>query len=36
MKLAGPLHARLVTHANGVWAFQLTPPPGITAIDDTR
>ncbi len=29
-ELAGPLHARLVTHANGVWAFQLTPPPGVT------
>jgi hypothetical protein len=31
-ELAGPLHARLVTHADGVWAFQLTPPPGITAV----
>ena len=31
-ELAGPLHARLVTHANGVWAFRLTPPPGITTI----
>ena len=31
-ELAGPLHARLVTHANGVWAFHLTPPPGITTF----
>jgi hypothetical protein len=31
-ELAGPLHAKLVTHANGVWAFHLTPPPGMTAI----
>jgi hypothetical protein len=31
-ELAGPLHARLVTHANGVWAFQLTPPPGVTTV----
>jgi Predicted membrane protein (DUF2079) len=31
-ELAGPLHARLVAHANGVWAFQLTPPPGITTV----
>jgi hypothetical protein len=31
-ELAGPLHARLVTHANGVWAFQLTPPPGLTTV----
>ena len=31
-ELAGPLHARLVTHANGVWAFLLTPPPGVTTV----
>ena len=31
-ELAGPLHATLVTHANGVWAFHLTPPPGITTV----
>ncbi len=31
-ELAGPLDARLVTHANGVWAFQLTPPPGMTTF----
>jgi hypothetical protein len=31
-ELAGPLHARLVTHANGVWAFQLTPLPGMTTL----
>ncbi len=31
-ELAGPLHARLVVHANGVWAFQLTPLPGVTTL----
>jgi Predicted membrane protein (DUF2079) len=31
-ELAGPLHARLVAHANGVWAFQLTAPPGISTV----
>jgi len=31
-ELAGPLHATLVTHAHGVWAFQLTPPPGATTV----
>lgn len=31
-ELAGPLHARLVTHANDVWVFRLTPPPGITTL----
>jgi Predicted membrane protein (DUF2079) len=31
-ELAGPLHAALITHANGVWAFQLARPPGITSI----
>ncbi len=31
-ELAGPLKARLVTHANGVWAFHLAQPPGITSI----
>jgi hypothetical protein len=31
-ELAGPLHARLITHANGVWAFRLTPPPGLTTF----
>jgi hypothetical protein len=31
-ELAGPLHARLVTHANGVWAFQLSPPPGVREV----
>jgi Predicted membrane protein (DUF2079) len=29
-ELAGPLHARLVTHANGVWAFELNPSPGVS------
>ena len=27
--LAGPLHATLVTHANGVWAFRWNPPRGV-------
>jgi hypothetical protein len=31
-ELAGPLHATLVTQANGVWAFLLTPPPGVQQI----
>jgi hypothetical protein len=31
-ELAGPLHARLVAHANGVWAFHLNEPPGMTKI----
>jgi len=31
-ELAGPLHATLVAHANGVWAFRLTPPPGVTMV----
>lgn len=26
-ELAGPLHATLMTHANGVWAFRFKPPP---------
>jgi hypothetical protein len=31
-ELAGPLRARLVTHGNGVWAFRLDPPPGMTSV----
>jgi len=31
-ELAGPLHATLVTHANGVWAFLFSPPPGMSHI----
>ena len=31
-ELAGPLHATLVTHANGVWAFRWRPPPGIHSL----
>lgn len=31
-ELAGPLHATLITQANGVWAFRLTPPPGVHQI----
>jgi hypothetical protein len=31
-ELAGPLHATLVAHANGVWAFRWRPPPGVHTI----
>ena len=31
-ELAGPLHAALVTHAHGVWAFRWRPPPQVTRI----
>jgi hypothetical protein len=31
-ELAGPLHASLVTHTHGVWAFRWHPPPGIHTI----
>lgn len=31
-ELAGPLHATLVTHANGVWAFRLNPSPGLRSV----
>jgi hypothetical protein len=31
-EVAGPLHGKLVTQANGVWAFRVTPPPGISSI----
>ena len=31
-RLAGPLHAVLVAHANGVWAFRWRPPPGTYTI----
>lgn len=32
-KLAGPLHATLMTHANGVWAFRFMPrPPGMRTV----
>jgi len=31
-ELAGPLHATLIAHANGVWAFRLNPPPGVTSV----
>jgi hypothetical protein len=31
-KLAGPLRATLVMHANGVWAFRWTPPPGVHRV----
>jgi uncharacterized membrane protein len=31
-ELAGPLHATLEAHANGVWAFRWNPPPGVRTI----
>lgn len=31
-ELAGPLHATLVTHADGVWAFRWLPPAGMHAL----
>jgi len=31
-ELAGPLHATLIAHASGVWAFRWTPPPGVREI----
>jgi hypothetical protein len=31
-ELTGPLHATLVTHAHGVWAFRWRPPPGAREI----
>ena len=31
-QLAGPLHAKLVTDANGVWAFRWSPPLGVRKL----
>jgi Predicted membrane protein (DUF2079) len=31
--LAGPWHARLVTHQNGVWAFVFNPPPRMKSFN---
>jgi hypothetical protein len=31
-ELSGPLHAQLVVHANGVWAFRWVAPPGVRSI----
>ena len=31
-KLAGPLHATLVAHGHGVWAFRWHPPPGLRTL----
>ena len=31
-ELAGPLHASLVTHTHGVWAFRWRPPPDMHTI----
>jgi Predicted membrane protein (DUF2079) len=35
-ELAGPLHAELVAHAHGVWAFRWQPPPGTHTITVPR
>jgi hypothetical protein len=35
-ELAGPYHATLIAHANGVWAFRWTPPPGIHGVQVPR
>ncbi len=31
-ELAGPLHASLVRHANGVWAFRWSPPTDVRSV----
>jgi hypothetical protein len=31
-ELAGPLHARMVVHANGVWAFDWHRPAGVQVV----
>lgn len=31
-ELSGPLHATLVAHSNGVWAFRWRPPQGVHEI----
>ena len=31
-ELAGPLHARLVVHAHGVWAFRWHPAAGVRSV----
>ena len=31
-ELAGPMHADLITHANGVWAFRWHKPPGLRRV----
>lgn len=31
-ELAGPLHARLVAHGHGVWAFRWHPPAGVHTL----
>ena len=31
-QLAGPMHADLITHANGVWAFRWHKPPGLRRV----
>jgi hypothetical protein len=31
-QLAGPMHATLITDANGVWAFRWSPPPGLRKL----
>lgn len=31
-QLAGPMHATLVTHQDGVWVFRWRPPPGVRSV----
>jgi Predicted membrane protein (DUF2079) len=31
-ELAGPLHATVITHRNGVWAFRWVPPHGTSTL----
>jgi uncharacterized membrane protein len=31
-ELAGPLHATLIAHSTGVWAFRWSPPPGVRSV----
>jgi len=31
-ELAGPLHAKLIVHANGIWAFRWHPPAGVHSV----
>lgn len=32
-QLAEPIHASLITHANGVWAFRWQAPPNVSAVE---
>ena len=31
-ELTGPLNATLISHADGVWAFRWSPPPGVRTV----